>query len=677
MDLRCLVFSSDDAAAPLICQALAELGAEADHCPDAAAAIGRVASESFQIVIADWDEQPNAEYLLKAARARKSSERALTLAIVSDDASVPKALQAGANSVLRKPILANQVRDTLETARSLLKAKQDSATAAAHAAASSASGENSPGSSVSLPGNEAQLRAGDFLTSAGPAPGAQFDTESEPHKSMEPAAGPIDPLKELEPMAAAVSPERPESKAPVQPQEPQKSSEPRGLQWHLNQRAASLPSTPSVAMPAPLGSPQPELMGYDQMAASPDPEPVKSAAKPEAQTAPAPAPTPASAHEQATEAKLFSYITDGSDSTDDSEKVSGRGSALGKRAIMFAMVLAACAIVAAPQAPWHPATQRLWTRGGRALHAWLNPQVVEPAQAPETHENFGRAGDEYKLPVSEPIPDATTDPSQIRVEPVIDPTAKKPDAGVDPNADGAANSSSATPPDGNAPGIQVQANPAQPNPAAAGTGTGSAPAGNAAGTGSSAAQPSALQPGANPAVTPASSGTATQSVKPALPAPGNSSSGALAAGVIPAGLGPPQKTAAPILVAASTPAIPSSLKSQMASTVPDAGGNRAPETALPSIEPVAVSEPSERALLTAQPAIAYPDNAKGQQGTVILQLLIGRDGSVQDAKFLQGSLAFARAAIDGVKSWKFKPYVMNGRPVSVQTQLTLSFRPGR
>jgi len=48
---------------------------------------------------------------------------------------------------------------------------------------------------------------------------------------------------------------------------------------------------------------------------------------------------------------------------------------------------------------------------------------------------------------------------------------------------------------------------------------------------------------------------------------------------------------------------------------------------------------------------------------------------VQDAKFLQGSLAFARAAIEGAKQWKFKPYSMNGRVVSVQTQLTISFKP--
>ena len=51
------------------------------------------------------------------------------------------------------------------------------------------------------------------------------------------------------------------------------------------------------------------------------------------------------------------------------------------------------------------------------------------------------------------------------------------------------------------------------------------------------------------------------------------------------------------------------------------------------------------------------------------------DGTVQDAKFLQGSLAFARTAIDGVKQWKFKPYIMNGRPVSVQTTMTMGFKP--
>jgi protein TonB len=60
---------------------------------------------------------------------------------------------------------------------------------------------------------------------------------------------------------------------------------------------------------------------------------------------------------------------------------------------------------------------------------------------------------------------------------------------------------------------------------------------------------------------------------------------------------------------------------------------------------------------------------------VVLQVLIGRDGAVQDAKFLEGSLVFARSAIDAVKQWRFKPYSMNGRAVSVESVITLNFTP--
>src|SRR5579863_6523668 len=164
MVLRCLLFTSDQGTAEPICQVLAGLGVEGDYCADAAAAIEKVSSQPFQIVIIDWDAQPEAGTLLTAARERKAAERPLTLAIVNDDISVPQALQAGANSILRKPLLVNQVRDTLTTARDLLRAKQDSAANAALAAAAG----TSAGSISSLPGNtepgsERNLRAGEFL----------------------------------------------------------------------------------------------------------------------------------------------------------------------------------------------------------------------------------------------------------------------------------------------------------------------------------------------------------------------------------------------------------------------------------------------------------------------------------------------------------------------------------
>jgi TonB family protein len=115
----------------------------------------------------------------------------------------------------------------------------------------------------------------------------------------------------------------------------------------------------------------------------------------------------------------------------------------------------------------------------------------------------------------------------------------------------------------------------------------------------------------------------------------------------------------------------------MASTTPDASGNKPPEAAMSAIEPVNLPESAARELLAQPVDPEYPAAAKAsaQRGSVVLQVIIGRDGAVQDVKFLQGSLVFARAAIDAVKQWHFKPYSMNGRAVSVQSVITLNFKP--
>jgi protein TonB len=637
MALRSLLFSSDSATAEPILQVLAGLGVEGEHCPDAVAAVEKVTHQSFQIVIIDWDQQAEARLLLTSARERKVADRPLTLAIVSDDASVPQALQAGANSILRRPLLINQVKDTLTTARDLLRARQDSATNAAQAAAAAASSTTHV-TALHEPAGEKNLRAGEFLRSAAPAPGAQFETETDVHNTLErPAPEPVNPLKELEPMAASVAQEKPAPLPPLQP------GETRGLSWYLNARGVTQPPPPASPQPAPPApqSSKPELLGFDQT-------PSSSAA-----AAPAMARSPDTAtqteqeqrREQKTEAALFSYMAG---ETADSEQSSKPRFRLGKGPIIAALVLAAVAIVAAPQAPWHPKLQGVWGRSKKATHAWLNPQPVTTAPAPASHEDFGRAGDEYKLPVAESIPDATTDPSQIRVTPVVDPTIKKPNnANPDPTQvqpDG----SSTNPTDpAQTPAQSLPDNqPPQTSPAPA-TGTSSAPDSPAV------TAPVTVQPHSDP-----------PAVVPSTPPP-----------VAPAPQNTPQRQY--VSAPAPAPRVPSSLKSQMASMTPEASGNKPPEAAMASIEPVSVPEAAQRLLLSDQPGIAYPASAKGQQGIVVVQILVGRDGTVQDAKFMQGSLAFARTAIDGVKLWKFKPYTMNGRPVSVQTVMTISFKPGQ
>jgi len=697
MALRCLLFTSDQGTAEPICQVLAGLGVEGDYCAESAAAIEKVTSQPFQIVIIDWDAQPEAGLLLTAARERKASERPLTLAIVSDDVSVPQALQAGANSILRKPIMVNQVNDTLTTARDLLRAKQESAATVAQAAAAGVSAGAS--SSVAVvpasveQGNEKTLRAGEFLQTSGTIPGAHFDTESDLHKALEHSAEPVDPLKDLEPVAASVAAAKEEKPAPPTPPAlpPPAPGETRGLQWYLNARAATLPpvsaqSAAAAAAPAPAA--KPELLGFDQtptyLEEHPqdrsqdyaEEQPAESskggswAPTPGAPSA-LPAPRHDPEHEQKAEAKLFAYI---SGEEPEAEEKPRRSLRLG-RPIAAALLLAACAIVAAPQAPWHPQVRGMWGHGQQMLHAWLNPQPVVTPPAPESHENFGRAGDEYKMPATETIPDATTDPSQIHVVPVVDPTAKKPGANGDQPPQDATNTNptDAAQPTGAQGTDPAQGNAAQPNQAQPNqVQQNQAPQNPAPGSQPAQSVPDAAQPASGPA---AGGTVASPGVTAAVEQP-HSDPPAVAPASTPPVVAQPATVKNPEPHYASAPAnVPSSLKSQMASMTPDASGNKPPEAAMQSIEPVVIPEAAERALLTDQPAIDYPATAKGQQGTVILQVLIGRDGTVQDAKFLQGSLAFARIAIDGVKLWKFKPYSMNGRAVSVQTTMTMSFKP--
>jgi len=652
MALRCLLFCSQQETAQSICRVLADLEVEAEHCVDVADAAQRVSSQPFRIVIVDWDQQPEAGSLLHAARERKPSERPLTLAIVSDDVSVAKALQAGANSILRRPLLANQMKDTLTTARDLLRARESAASAQA-AAAGAASSSSSSATSASMPG-EAVLRAGEFLQTTAPASTTQFDTESEMQKSIEQsAAQEVNQLKDLEPMAAVIE-ERPAPPPPA-------PDEARGLQWYLNQRAGAAAPAPAQT-PPPAPPVKPELLAFDQTPAFSETEPPKSS-----DSVRQPPPPSAPQAEQKAEAELFSYMAGERDEQDKNDRPRAR---LGKGPIMAALALAACAVVAAPQAPWHPKVRTMWAQGQHALHVWLNPQPVTPVQAPVAHEDFGRAGDEYKLPVAESIPDATTDPSQIRVVPIVDPTAKKPNNGganPDPNAV-PADGTVANPADATAgqTAAQGQNNPGQGDPVQVNPTAGSPPPQNAPSTTPTATGPSPAPPNPSPAAPPAVAAR-PHSDPFTLPPPA----------LVPTRPVAPKNASPRAASASSNPPIPSSLKSQMASMVPEASGNKAPETALPSIEPVNLPEASERALLTDQPAMAYPANAKAQHGTVVLQVLVGRDGTVEDAKFLQGALAFARTAIDGVKQWKFKPYTMNGRPVSVQTLLTISFKPGQ
>ncbi len=635
MPLRCLLFSSNEEMVQPIWQVLTDLGIEGEYCRSAVDAVERVTTQLFQIVITDWEDQPEAAFLLKTARDLKAAQRPLTLAIVSNDARLPEALQAGANSVLVKPIQVEQVRDTMSTACELLRAKQPSAAPqpatitgqpdvsekTAMAAAAGVVSSSAPALASQTP--EKTFRAGEFLQSSSSAPGAQFDTECDVQKSLDKAAAAeVDALTELEPMASAVV-EAPAAE-PVEPQEPLTGW--ASLQARLTRAAPAAPVDPS---------PKSELLAYGET-------PLHEAQPP----APAKAEDSGAKDSQqdvGREAALFAYMS--GESAEQAEPVEERPKR--SRIFLVCAVTVACVLTAMPRT-----RKSLPVIYRNALHAgrnWLNPQPVPVPQATTQHESFGQEGDEFKFPVAANIPDATTDPSQIRVLPVVDPTAKPAK-----NSDAATQTATGdnVPPDqpqsesSDSGQSQVAENQVNQEPTATG-------AGNVA-SGAGAASPA-------PVVQIQAQVEQTASRQPPLPV------------AVPMQISAPQHAVS----TASSAAIPSSLKSQIASMTPEASGAKPVEAAMSSIEPVNLPESSAWGLLVQPVDPIYPDAAKaaGQRGSVVLQVLIGRDGTVQEAKFLQGSLVFARAAIDAVKQWRFKPYMLNDRAVSVQSLITLNFKP--
>jgi periplasmic protein TonB len=72
----------------------------------------------------------------------------------------------------------------------------------------------------------------------------------------------------------------------------------------------------------------------------------------------------------------------------------------------------------------------------------------------------------------------------------------------------------------------------------------------------------------------------------------------------------------------------------------------------------------------------YPQMAKiaRVQGPVVLAAVIGKDGSIQNLHVLStASPLLNQAAMDAVKEWRYRPYILNGEPVEVDTQITVNF----
>lgn len=95
--------------------------------------------------------------------------------------------------------------------------------------------------------------------------------------------------------------------------------------------------------------------------------------------------------------------------------------------------------------------------------------------------------------------------------------------------------------------------------------------------------------------------------------------------------------------------------------------------------PTVLSEDSVQALLIHKVAPVYPPLARQAriQGTVILKIVINKDGDVRDVQLYSGHPMLAPAAIEAVKQWNYQPYTKDGEVVEVSTMVRVNFNmPG-
>jgi TonB family protein len=95
-------------------------------------------------------------------------------------------------------------------------------------------------------------------------------------------------------------------------------------------------------------------------------------------------------------------------------------------------------------------------------------------------------------------------------------------------------------------------------------------------------------------------------------------------------------------------------------------------------ERVKVAGNVERATLIHQEVPVYPPDAKahGVRGTVVLHAVIAKDGSISDLDVNEGVCSLSLSAMEAVKKWRYRPTLLNGDPVEVDTTISVVFTLG-
>lgn len=100
-----------------------------------------------------------------------------------------------------------------------------------------------------------------------------------------------------------------------------------------------------------------------------------------------------------------------------------------------------------------------------------------------------------------------------------------------------------------------------------------------------------------------------------------------------------------------------------------------PQPEKPRLQPVRRSSEIMAAMLVHRVDPAYPTIARTAHisGVVHLHAIIGKDGTIRELELVDGNILLAQAAISAVQTWRYRPTMLNGEPVEVETYITVNF----
>ena len=95
----------------------------------------------------------------------------------------------------------------------------------------------------------------------------------------------------------------------------------------------------------------------------------------------------------------------------------------------------------------------------------------------------------------------------------------------------------------------------------------------------------------------------------------------------------------------------------------------------PTVQRVRVSQGVTKGMVVYRVEPTYPPLARQAriQGVVVLTAIIDKNGNIQNLRLVSGHPMLTPAAINAVKQWRYKPFLLNGQPVEVETTVTVTF----